>query len=394
MGIQIAIDGNEANVKSRVGSNVYAFELLHELRALVAKSGDQVTVLLAHPPSSDLPSEHKHWRYKILQPRRFWTQWALPLHLYLHSHAYDVLFTPGHYAPRLSPIPYVTAVLDTAYLDYPDQFTLRDRVQLTKWTEYSVKHAAAVITISEYTKQNVVDLYHVSPNKIKVAYPAADPRNYQLNQRETKQILDKFGIQKPYILFVGTLQPRKNLITLIEAFEMYNRRIASLTLANRQSKRRRPNIQSPTLVLAGKVGWKASPILERIHASAFKSQIILTGFVSDIEKAALYKHAMCQVLLGIHEGFGIPPLEAMQAGTLPVVARAASLPEVVGEAGYLVDPHQVTAIAEVFFKIAHLSSRRRAQLIRKGLKQAQKFSWHTSAQVILNTLRSAANPKQ
>lgn len=390
MGIRIAIDGNEANVKSRVGSNVYAFELLHELRARIAKSDDQATVLLAHPPQSDLPSEHKNWRYEVIKPERFWTQWALPLHLYLHQRDYAVLYNPGHYAPRLSPVPYVTSVLDTAYLDYPDQFTLHDRMQLTKWTEYSVKHAAAVITISEYTKQNVVDLYHVSPAKIQVAYPAADPRNYQLGRRESRQILEKFGIAEPYILFVGTIQPRKNLITLIEAFEMYNRRIASLTLTSKQTQRHRPNFQTPQLILAGKVGWKAQPILDRIASSSFKSQIIMTGFISDIEKCALYEQAMCQVLLGVHEGFGIPPLEAMQAGTLPVVARAASLPEVVGTAGYMVDPYQVTPIAEVFFTIAQLSARRRAQLVRKGIKQAQKFSWENSAQVVHVTLLAAA----
>lgn len=177
------------------------------------------------------------------------------------------------------------------------------------------------------------------------------------------------------------------MITLIEAFEKYSRRVASFNLANKKSKKRQAP-HSTQLVLAGKVGWKAQPIIDRINSSSFISQIISLGFVSDQEKKVLFEHAMCQVLLGVHEGFGIPTLEAMQYGTLPIVADATSLPEVVGPAGFIVDPYDVTAIADQFYQISKLSKRRRGQLVRKGFKQARKFSWQKSATIILEDLRA------
>ena len=114
-----AIDGNEANVESRVGSNVYAFELL---QALEEKTRDNptiaVTVLLSSPAKSFLPVERQGWKYQVVGPQKFWTQWALPLHLFAKRKQYDIFFTPGHYAPRIASIPYVSSVMDTTYLDY------------------------------------------------------------------------------------------------------------------------------------------------------------------------------------------------------------------------------------------------------------------------------------
>lgn len=383
--MHIAIDGNEANVVKRVGSNVYAYEILLELHKQVKKSGDQVTVLLSQQPVSDLPQKTDSWRYLRIGPKKFWTQWALPLHLFLNRETYDVLYSPGHYAPRFSPIPYITSVMDTAYLDFPEQFTIHDRSQLARWTEYSVKNAAKVVTISQFTKKTVIEQYHVDPKKIVVAYPAVRTVRKSLPARDLASFFSKHEIIEPYILYVGTIQPRKNLITLIEAFERYNRRIASLSFENKKAKQF--SYLKPTqLVLAGKIGWKAEHILERVKASSFKSQIIMPGFVTELQKKALMENAMCQVLLGIHEGFGIPPLEAMKYGTIPIVADATSLPEVVDQAGFIVDPHDVTTIADEFYRISRLSKRRREQLIRKGYRQAKKFSWQKSANLILQSL--------
>ncbi|MEN8253749.1 MAG: hypothetical protein ABFQ62_05250 [Patescibacteria group bacterium] len=158
--MHIVIDGNEANIKTRVGSNVYAFELIFALEKLTKKRNDiEITVLLSEKKISDLPNKRKNWNYQIVKPKKFWTQWALPIHLYKNQKNYDVFFTPGHYAPRISPIPYVSSIMDLAFLKYPKQFKKSDLLQLKNWSKYSAKNAKKIITISQFSKEEIVKFY-------------------------------------------------------------------------------------------------------------------------------------------------------------------------------------------------------------------------------------------
>ena len=390
--LHIAIDGNEANVTHRVGSNVYAFEILRALEGRTRENPSiAVTVLLAGPPVDTLPPERNGWKYKIIGPKKFWTQWALPLHLFKRRKVYDIFFTPGHYAPRLTPIPYVSSVMDTAYLDYPDQFTPRDRLQLTKWTAYSVENARKVIAISHYTRQSVIERYGKQEKDVIVAYPAINTTKDTLPADQKAAFFEKYGITQPYILFVGTLQPRKNVHRLIEAYEALRETLKNqpdevVSKTPKSKKQKSISITPPKLVLAGKVGWLADPIINKIKKSKYAADIITTGYISDLEKKALISNALCTTLIGLHEGFGIPPLEAMQYGSIPVVANSTSLPEVVGKAGFLVDPKNIEEISEAFAKILRLSVKERGVYLRAGREQATQFSWDRSADVILKTL--------
>lgn len=390
--LHIAIDGNEANVTHRVGSNVYAYELLGALEKRTRNDPTiAVTVLLAQSPIDSLPQERKGWKYKVILPKKFWTQWALPLHLFKKRKVYDIFFTPGHYAPRICPIPYVSSVMDTAYLDYPEQFTPRDRTQLTNWTKYSVKNAQKVVAISHYTRQSVIEAYKKPENDVVVAYPAINKITDTLGRDERSQFFEKYGITEPYILFVGTLQPRKNVHRLVAAYELLRDFMQSTptsedTRKTRSKKKKVTQVTPPKLVLAGKVGWLAEPILEKIKKSKYAKDIITTGYISDLEKKLLISRAQCTVLIGLHEGFGIPPLEAMTYGSIPVVANTTSLPEVVGKAGFTVDPKNIEDIAEVLKKIQGMSAKERAVYLRSGREQAAQFSWERSAEVVLKSL--------
>lgn len=401
--IHIAIDGNEANVLQRVGSNVYAFELLKQLFELIRNDPEvRVTVLLAEPPIKDWPSGTDRWQYQVIGPKPLWTQWALPIHLFQQRDTYHVFFTPGHYAPRWSPIPYVSSVMDLAYLFYPDQFRKKDVVKLTKWTAYSVKRAAKIITISESSKQDVVKEYGRNPDDVLVAYPGLSEQPSLPNGKHQARILNKFGIKNPYFLYVGTLQPRKNLAKLIEAFEVFERQrrqIASELAAHSPKSanypRLTPNakqvISSETqLVIAGKIGWLAEDIIDRINRSPFKNQIVVTDFISDEVKHVLYHNAIALTLLGLYEGFGIPPLEAMSHGTVPIVSDTSSLPEVVGKAGIIVNPTDDAAIAHAMMEVALSSRTQRAQLRKQMKTQIKKFDWMQSAQVVFNCLKDLA----
>jgi glycosyltransferase involved in cell wall biosynthesis len=388
--LHIAIDGNEANVANRVGSNVYAFDLLTALEEKTRNNPTiACTILLANPAQNTLPTERNGWKYKVIHPQKFWTQWALPLHLFRKRKVYDIFFTPSHYAPRICPIPYVSSVMDTAYLDYPDQFTPRDRLQLTKWTQYSVQNARKVIAISNYTRASVVENYGKPEKDVLVVYPASTKLKTSLTPEETQTFFSKHTISGSYILFVGTLQPRKNLHCLIEAYELFRDELAKQSDAvvlQKSTTRKNMTMHPPQLVLAGKVGWLAEPIMEKIQKSKYRADIITTGYISEVEKKTLLSKAICTTLIGLHEGFGIPPLEAMLYGSIPLVANTTSLPEVVGKAGFLVDPRDVEGIAHALLRIQRLTVRERAVYLRSGREQAAQFSWARSAEVLLKTL--------
>jgi len=386
MKLRLAIDANEANTAQRVGSNVYAFELIKALEVLLRELPIEANILLSKPPESDLPAERAGWKYSVFGPVKLWTQWALPLHLFQHRTDYDLLFTPSHYAPRISPIPYISAVMDTAYLEFPDQFTVLDRLQLTEWTRYSVRGARHVITISQHAKQSVCDAYKLPSDKVSVIYPAANPSSQSLSEIERVKFFSEHHISRPYVLYVGTLQPRKNLDVLISAFESFSQQLARSYKSRKQPLSTSPNRGAPCLVLAGKVGWLAEPILKRIQESPFRARIITPGYISDAEKRTLYEHALCTTLVGSHEGFGIPPLEAMLYGSIPVVARATSLPEVVGNAGFSIGPGDTKALAQTFREIIELGAKQRAILLKAGREQAAKFSWQKSAAELVKLL--------
>jgi glycosyltransferase involved in cell wall biosynthesis len=380
--IKIAIDGNEANVSSRVGSNVYAFEIIKSLHTLVRNKSVKVTILLSTPPIKELPKENKKWKYKVITPQKFWTQWALPIHLFLHSDDYDIFYTPGHYAPRLSSIPYVSSIMDLAFLNYENQFKKKDFIQLKKWTKYSVKNAKKIITISEATKRDVMEQYGRTKQDVIVAYPAVNHKKEKIPPIHIKKVLNKFKIDQPFILYVGTIQPRKNIIKLIESFEKVSRRLPV---------GKRKKIKSLQLVIAGKVGWLADDVLKRVEESPYKNQIIMAGFVTDFEKNVLLSECETLVLVGLYEGFGIPPLEALHYSIIPVVSDTSSLPEVVGKAGLLANPNNTTEIAEKIEEVITLTLREKQKYINPRRSQIAKFDWKNSARIIYKTLEKVAH---
>lgn len=392
--LHIAIDGNEANILTRVGSNVYAFEVLRELYQQTQSKNQYVcTVLLAEKPIDELPKPRPNWQYRVLKPKRLWTQWALPLHLFWHQKKYDIFFTPGHYAPRLSPIPYVSSVMDLAFLQYPHQFQKNDLFQLKHWTHYSVARAAKIITISEFSKKSIQHHYRRKAEDIIVAPPAVSlpPKHSPLR---FGAFLRKHGIRENnYFLYLGTLQPRKNLEKLIEAFEILSRFIAAEHLQKKVSRKKTVAEHMPQLVIAGKIGWLSDGIQKRATTSTQKKNIIFTDFVDESIKKPLYEHAKASVLIGLYEGFGIPPLESLNAGTLPIVSNTSSLPEVVGQLGWQVNPHNAHEIAEALKQAWNIPDHQRARHKKQAIRQAAHFSWQKTGKSILQTLRAVAKQK-
>jgi glycosyltransferase involved in cell wall biosynthesis len=252
----IAIDGYEANVKNRVGIGRYAYEIIKNIYLL--RSAVSCRIYLPNPPLPDMPRETEWWRYRVISPKQFWTFVGLPLALLRDQPSADVVFSPTHYVPRFISIPRVMSIMDLSYLAYPKMFRFRDLYKLVLWTKYSVANASRICTISEFTKNAIINQYGVSEERVVVTYPGL---SMELKAKSEKsKIIDKYNVSSHYILSVGTLQPRKNYVRLIEAFAEFLR----------ENKQKFGEIQ---LVIIGKKGWLYEEILEAPAVCVSESKV-------------------------------------------------------------------------------------------------------------------------
>ncbi len=361
----IGVDGNEANVTNRVGVSTYTFEMLKYFQ-ISSTEAQGFVVYLRKPPLLDLPKETAFFRYRVVKPDFIWSQMSLPIHLFTNRKP-DVFFSPAHYAPRVSPAPTVVTIHDLAYKFFPNEFLSGDLYKLNKWTGYSVKKASKVICVSEHTREDLLKLYPEVSNKTSVVL-----NGYRSDKsiRSVKSIKSVANANTPYILFVGTIQPRKNITTLIEAFEKF--------------VETHPDFE---LKIVGKKGWLYTETLNRIESSSVSKQIKYLGFVSESELVALYKNAYATVLPSLYEGFGLPVLEAMSQGSLVIASNTSSLPEVGGDAVLYCNPDDSKTITDALEKLQ--DSKLRTTLLLKAENQLKKFSWDKCAEETLNVIKSA-----
>jgi len=357
----IGIDGNEANVEKRVGIGEYAFELLKEFEKYQI-SNIKYQIYLKDKPLPDMPRESSAWKYKVIGPKKLWTQLRLPLELYFGSDKPDVFFSPSHYGPRFSPMPTAMSIMDLSYIHYPQLFNKKDLYQLINWTKYSVKRAKRIFTISLASKDDIIKTYRVPEDKVVVTYPGI--------KKTLSMSKDKFNFD--YILFVGTLQPRKNIVRLIEAF-------SKLT----------PKYPNLKLLIVGKKGWLYEDIFKAPQKYNVESDVKFLDFVEDGKMQSLYKDALCFVLPSLYEGFGLPVLEAMKYGCPVLLSNISSLPEAGGDAALYFNPQDSDDIANTIDKVIS-DPKLRENMIKKGYARVKKFSWEKTARETLKVLEEIA----
>jgi glycosyltransferase involved in cell wall biosynthesis len=283
-----------------------------------------------------------------------------------------VLFVPAHVIPLIHPRTVVT-IHDLGYLTFPQTHPRLARLYLDVSTQWSVRAAAHVMADSRVTQDDVVRHYHTPPEKITVAYPGRDENLRRVdNVPVVEAVKHHYGIQGEYFLYLGTLQPRKNLLRLVRAF-------ASVKL----------QISNFKLVLAGGKGWLYDEILAEVKRLGLEGHTVLTGRVTEDDKAALLSGAMALVFPSLYEGFGLPVIEAMQCGAPVVCSNTSSLPEAAGSAALLVDPLDIDALARAMLRLVEDADLRRT-LVERGHVQACKFSWQTCAISVLSALESVA----
>ncbi|MCL4367169.1 glycosyltransferase family 4 protein [Patescibacteria group bacterium] len=373
--MKISIDGYEANVPQRLGSSQVAYELLHQIASIDRINCYQI--LLPNTPMPDLPTEREGWNYQVLKPNKFWTRLALPYFLYRSKEKPDLIFSPTHYIPRFSPVKRIVTIFDLAYLHFPEMFKQADLWKLKNWTKFSIENADHILTISSFTKNDILQNYPVQKEKITVAYPGYDKNIYQpvTDQQKIKQIRAKYQADSDYFIYIGTIQPRKNLIRLMESF-------AQLLQSHPQMK----------LLIVGKTtglgrqGWMYEDILRKPMQMSLEQKIIFTGFVPTEELPTLLTGATAFILPSLWEGFGIPALEAMACGAPVIVSNVSSLPEVVGNAGLLVDPYSVEQITQAMRTVC-ADKKLKSKMSILGFSQIKKFGWEKMARTLLKIFK-------
>lgn len=378
--MRIGINGYEAviprfgydkktNLPNRVGSGEFCFQLLVKL----AKTdvSNQYSIFLPRETTSDLPKENEKWKYIVFNSKKLWT--LIGLSRKLKNYKLDVFFSLTHYLPLFTSSPSVISILDVSYLYFPDLFKKKDLYKLKFWGGYSIKKAKKIITISNSSKNDIIKMYKVNSDKIAVVYPGVkeklSSKDRDLNMTDLKE---KFGISSPFILFVGTLQPRKNIVRLIEAFSKLNSDLE--------------------LVIVGKKGWQFEEILNAPKKYDVENKVKFLESVTDEDLPSLYKNAVCFCLPSLYEGFGLPVLEAMQYGCPVVTSNVSSLPEAAGEAAVYFDPENVEDITKALQSVAD-DEQLRSKLIKLGYEQVKKFSWEKTAKETLKVLEEVGDKK-
>lgn len=377
----VGIDGNEANIEKRVGVNEYAFKLLENLQKLSGEAQNhlKLIVYLKKKPLSDLPEETQNFGYKIIPGAGAWILTRLMPDLFFGRPRPDVFFTPSHYIPPFAPMPRVCSIMDLGYLKYTAQFRKIDFWQLKLWSAISILISKAIIAISNSTKQDIVRHYPFAKNKIYVTPLAYDKEKFNtlIPESDVRRIKNKYSIVHDYVLYLGTLKPSKNVEGLITAFHA--------VITNYQLSI--PNLK---LVIAGKKGWMFETIFKKAENLGLRNKVVFTDFVPEEDKPALIKGARVFVLPSFWEGFGLDVLNAFGCGVPVVASNAGSLPEVVGDAGILVDPNDTESIAGGISEVLLADKSQYNSLVSKGLAQAARFSWEKTARETLKILENVA----
>jgi glycosyltransferase involved in cell wall biosynthesis len=376
----IGLDASRAASAQRTGTEGYS---LHLIRALLEIDQRNEYVLYFHrPPRPGLFPASPRWRARVIPFPRLWTHVRLSLEMLTAPP--DVLFVPAHVLPLVRPRRSVVTVHDLGYRHEPQAHRLLDRLYLELSTRYNARAASHVIADSTATKRDLVQLYGTDPDRITVIplgldelfQPVTDPARLA-------DVRARYGIPGDYLLYVGTLQPRKNLVRLIEAWA---RVIADCRLQI-------ADLGRWTLVLAGKKGWLYEEIFATVRRLGLEGRVLFPGYVPEEDLPALLSGATAFVWPSLYEGFGLPVLEAMACGTPVIAANVSSLPEVVGDAGLLVDPLDSEALAAAMQRLladadpsTPLRASLRAELRQRGLARAKLFSWPRCARETLAVL--------
>lgn len=358
-------------VHHHAGLGRYAHELLS---ALVASDRTNEYVMLFNAPRDDLkpappldrlpahrvPLDAKPWRMSVWLAQIFdvgMERWLPPC---------DIFHATDHLLPRLKSAKTVFTLHDVIFKFFPEYHLPLNRWFLTNALPHFLRRADAIIAVSECTKRDAMKFYNLAPEKITVIYEGVNPALRRVDDRNRlAEIRARYAKNQPYLLFVSTIEPRKNIPALVDALKILRARGFT-----------------QRLLIVGRKGWLYQPIFDHVKQTGMSDVVDFLDFVPDADLSALLSACDAFVFPSLYEGFGLPPLEAMACGAPVICSNTSSLPEVVGDAALLIDPRDPSDIANAIARVLtdqHL----RDELRAKGFAQAAKFSWERAARETL-----------
>lgn len=348
------------------GINGHIYNLLRRLPA--AAPDLRFTAFLSErrfvaPPGMALHSVR--WPTSRPLVRILWEQLLLPQAL--RARRVDLLHGLAYATPFASPCPAVVTVHDLTFFRFPETLKPLRRVYLRAATRSATRRAIRVIADSRQTRDDLIQLLHVPAGKVDVVYNGVDEAFGPASPEELGRFRQQRGLPPRFILFLGTLEPRKNVVSLLEAFAQW-----------RRDAGREKEADGVKLVVAGAKGWYFERIFARAEELGLADELLFPGFLPGEELPWWYRAAECFVYPSIYEGFGLPVLEAMACGTPVITSSVSSLPEVAGEAAIIVNPRDVSALAEAIGRVMG-DATVRAEMRQAGLRQAARFSWNKAA---------------
>ncbi|GAB4127914.1 MAG: glycosyltransferase family 1 protein [Roseiflexaceae bacterium] len=365
VGSYIGIDASRMAISVRTGTEHYTYELISALGQI---DRQQRYMLYCNQLPQQLPPLPPTFDLCHIPFPRLWTHARFSAELVQHPPA--SLFVPAHVLPVVTPLlrrtRKVVTIHDLGYLHFPEAHTRNQRLLLRLTTAWSTRVADAVIAISQATKQDLITLARVPDAKIHVIGHGVSPRFCPADPAAMAYVRERYQIGADrYLLYVGTVQPRKNLVRLLEAFA-------------------RTNI-GEQLVIVGKIGWLSGPIAKRVAELGLDQRVRFLGYVPDADLPALLSGAVAFVFPSLYEGFGMPVLEAMACGVPVLTSQTSSLPEVAGGAALLVDPTDTGQIAQQLERLSQ-DADLRADLRERGLVRAAQATWQQTARTTLQVL--------
>ena len=358
--MHIAIDASRTTVANPTGTERYALDLIRALISLAPQH--RFTLYFRDAPTPNLFPRLPHVTQKIIPFRRMWSHVRLAAALWADKP--DVTFVPAHALPFVMPGRAVVTVHDLGYKLFPAAHPWRGRAYLDVTTRTSAARANLILADSQATADDLTRFYGTSAAKIRVAYPGVNTPP----AGDIQAVRAKFNLPSRYFAYVGTLQPRKNIARLVQAFSAARAQMGA----------------DIGLVLAGGKGW----LYDAVWAEGVPG-VTLTGYISDQEKGGLLGGALALTFPSLYEGFGFPVVEAMRLGTPVLTSNTSSLPELTGTHAVLVNPEDVESIAAGMVRLAR-DDALRTELSAAGVTQAARFTWEACAQVVLSALEDAA----
>ena len=362
--------------KEKLGVENYAFELIGNLAKI--DDNNEYIVLLNSPPEEFGLKRKDNFKFDISKlpsfgssTRILWEQVSLPLKLAKFKP--DVFHNPDHILPII-PVscPSIVTVHDLAFLKYPETFYFGKRVYKQNITRWTIKKANAIISVSENTKKDIIDMFGIPGGRIHVICEGVNPDFRQISEKAAlDKVRQKYDLPGRFLLFVGALEPRKNIPFLIRAYSK---------LVDEKA------INDP-LVIAGSKGWLFDSIFKTVRELKLEEKVRFLGYVPKDDLPGLYNLAQVFVYPSLYEGFGFPPLEAMACGTPVITSNTSSFPETVGDSGMMVDPNDLQGFVDAVHCLM-TDNVLREEFIRKGLERAGKFSWENCARKTLAVYES------